>query len=138
MPKGPVRFGSPQWREMFKHLLGKAARLGLKVNMHNAPGWCGSGGPWITPALAMQKLVWTETQPLGRGDSTLRLPQPATVANYYRDIAILAYPVPAQPDLPHPRHQGEGGIRCARVRCRPGSPGPPGQRRQARVRGATV
>ena len=138
VPKGPVRFGSPQWREMFKHLLGKAARLGLKVNMHNAPGWCGSGGPWITPALAMQKLVWTETTAVGprRFDAA-----PAAAGDGGQLLPRHRHPgLPgARPaGFPHPRHQGEGGIRCARVRCRPGSPGPPRQRRQARVRGATV
>ena len=29
--------------------------------MNNDAGWCGSGGPWITPELSMQKVVWTET-----------------------------------------------------------------------------
>src|SRR5512137_2711559 len=60
-PKGPAAFGSPDWRELFKHVCGEAQRLGLEVNMNNDAGWCGSGGPWITPELAMQKLVWTET-----------------------------------------------------------------------------
>src|SRR5882672_6759273 len=61
IPAGPVRFGSPQWREMFKHTVMEAQRLGLKVSMNNAPGWSGSGGPWISPDLAMQKLVWSKT-----------------------------------------------------------------------------
>src|SRR5436305_2335861 len=56
-PDGPVAFASPQWREMFKHVVNEAARLGLQVNMNNDAGWCGSGGPWMTPELSMQKLV---------------------------------------------------------------------------------
>src|SRR3954462_14117224 len=51
IPRGPVRFGSPQWREMFQHAVAEAGRLGLQLNMHNAPGWSGSGGPWVTPEL---------------------------------------------------------------------------------------
>src|SRR5258706_9421602 len=56
IPAGPVRFGSQEWRQMFAHTVAEAQRLGLKISMNNAPGWSGSGGPWITPDLAMQKL----------------------------------------------------------------------------------
>jgi len=60
-PKGPVPFLSPQWVNLFKHTCAEAQRLGLQVNMNNDDGWSGSGGPWITPELSMQKLVWSET-----------------------------------------------------------------------------
>jgi hypothetical protein len=60
-PRGPAVFGSPDWNELFKFSCEEAARLGLSINMNNDAGWCGSGGPWITPALSMQKLVYTET-----------------------------------------------------------------------------
>jgi hypothetical protein len=94
-PKGPARFGSPAWRELFKHVCAEADRLGLKVNMNNDAGWCGSGGIWITPELAMQKVTWTETVVEGPRHFEGQLPQPATVAGYYRDIAVLAFPTPA-------------------------------------------
>ena len=94
IPKGPVRFGSPQWRELFKHVVAEAGRLGLKVNMNNDAGWCGSGGPWIKPEHAMQKLVWTETAVEGPRRFEGPLPQPETVANFYRDAAVLAFPTP--------------------------------------------
>ena len=91
-PKGPARFGGPLWREMFKHLCSEAQRLGLKVNMHNAAGWTGSGGPWITPELAMQKVVWTETVTSGPARFDRPLPQPEKVREHYRDLAVLAFP----------------------------------------------
>ncbi|MCL5096508.1 MAG: glycosyl hydrolase family 43, partial [Candidatus Omnitrophica bacterium] len=94
-PAGPAQFGSPQWRALFKHACEEAHRLGLEVNMNNDAGWCGSGGPWITPDLAMQKLVWTETAVEGPRQFNTTLPQPQSVANYYRDIAVLAFPTPA-------------------------------------------
>jgi hypothetical protein len=93
-PQGPAHFMSPTWRELFKHGVSEAARLGLQVNMNNDGGWCGSGGPWITPDLAMQKVVWTETTVEGSGKFDGVLPQPAAVAGYYRDITVLAVPVP--------------------------------------------
>ena len=60
-PVGPVDFMGPQWRELFKHVVAEARRLGLEVNMNNDAGWNGSGGPWIKPEQSMQKVVWTET-----------------------------------------------------------------------------
>jgi hypothetical protein len=94
VPRGQVRFGSPQWREMFRHVVAEAGRLGLEVSMNNDAGWCGSGGPWITPEHAMQKLVWTETAVEGPRRFVGQLPQPEAVAGYYRDIAVLAFPTP--------------------------------------------
>ncbi len=91
-PKGPVEFGTPVWVDLFKHMCGEAARLGLQVNMNNDAGWSGSGGPWITPALSMQKLVWTETTIKGPKDFDGNLPQPLAVRDYYRDIAVFAFP----------------------------------------------
>jgi hypothetical protein len=95
-PKGPARFASAQWRELFKFMLSEANRLGLEVNMNNDAGWCGSGGPWITPALAMQKVVWTNTQVEGPRRFEQVLPEPQKVADYYQDIAVLAFPTPAE------------------------------------------
>src|SRR5512141_1217673 len=74
-PKGAAPFGSPPWRDLFKHVCTEAYRLGLEVNMNNDAGWCGSGGPWITPELAMQKVVWTETNVTGPARLELTLPQ---------------------------------------------------------------
>jgi hypothetical protein len=54
-----------------------------------------AGGPWITPALAMQRLVASETVVAGGRRLALTLPQPPTVLKYYRDVAVLAYPAPA-------------------------------------------
>jgi hypothetical protein len=95
-PKGPARFASPQWRELFKFMLSEANRLGLEVNMNNDAGWCGSGGPWITPALAMQKVVWTITEAEGPRHFGQVLPEPGKTAGYYEDIAVLAFPTPAE------------------------------------------
>ena len=93
-PAGPVAFGSPQWRTLFQFVCSEANRLGLKVNMNNDAGWCGSAGPWITPALSMQKLVWTETTVQGPGRIEQALTQPETVEGYYQDVSVLALPTP--------------------------------------------
>ena len=95
-PRGPVDFMSPQWRELFKHVVAEARRLGLEVNMNNDAGWNGSGGPWIKPEQSMQKVVWSETNLEGPKKFDGTLPQPEAVAGYYRDIAVLAFPTPGE------------------------------------------
>ncbi len=94
-PAGPAQFGGPLWRSLFKHICSEAHRLGLEVNMNNDGGWCGSGGPWITPELSMQQVVWTATNMSGPLHFTGILSQPPSKMNFYRDIAVLAFPTPA-------------------------------------------
>ena len=94
-PKGPADFAGPLWRELFQHACREADRLGLELNMNNDAGWCGSGGPWITPDLSMQVVVWTETVVKGPTPFDGQLTQPPAVQNFYRDIAVLAMPASA-------------------------------------------
>ncbi len=94
IPKGPVPFASPEWRELFKHVAKEAHRLGIEVNMNNDAGWCGSGGPWITPEQSMQRVVWSEAHCTGPTRFDQVLPQPPTTEGFYRDIAVLAFPAP--------------------------------------------
>lgn len=101
-PRGPAGFAKPLWRELIRHACAEAHRLGLEINMNNDAGWCGSGGPWITPELSMQRVVWTETEVAGPRRFDAVLAQPKATANYYRDIAVFAYPTPASPYvIPH-------------------------------------
>ncbi len=93
-PPGPARFAGPLWRDLVKHICSEAHRLGLEVNMNNDAGWCGSGGPWITPELSMQQVVWTATNLSGPLHFTGILPQPKSKSDFYRDIALFAFPSP--------------------------------------------
>lgn len=94
-PRGPADFAGPLWRELLTHAGREANRLGLEINMNNDAGWCGSGGPWITPELSMQKVVWTETTVEGPQTIDVALAKPAAEHGFYRDIAVLAMPAPA-------------------------------------------
>ncbi len=96
IPVGPVGFMSPQWRALFKHVITEAQRLGLEVNMNDDAGWNGSGGPWIKPEQSMQKVVWSETNLVGPQRFEGRLSQPPTVAGFYRDLTVLAFPTPGK------------------------------------------
>ena len=91
-PGGKAVFAGPLWREMFQHACKEAARLGLEINMANGPSWGGSGGPWITPEFSMQNVVWSETVAEAGKKVDVVLPQPPTLLNYYRDVAVIAIP----------------------------------------------
>src|SRR5262245_18261534 len=58
--RGHVLYMSPEWQALTKHAISEATRLGLDLSIVGCEGWSESGGPWITPELSMQKLVWTE------------------------------------------------------------------------------
>ena len=92
IPKGPVEYLSDDWFHLKKHAMQEAARLGLEFTMHNCPGWSASGGPWITPEMAMQQITWSEIYVRGGDLINMVLPKPATRLNYYHDIAAIAFP----------------------------------------------
>ena len=92
IPKGPIVYLSAEWIDLKKHAIKEAERLGLEFTMHNCPGWSSSGGPWITPELAMQQFSWSEAYIKGGNQVTATLPQPFTKLNFYRDVCVLAYP----------------------------------------------
>ncbi len=116
-PTGPAAFAGPLWRELFQQICQEAQRLGLEVNMNNDAGWCGSGGPWITPELSMQRIVWTETAVQGPQRFDGVLPQAPAVQNYYREIALFAYPTPAK-NTRIPRLAGKSAAEVEEVRLR--------------------
>lgn len=95
IPRGPVAFMSAPWRELFNHAVHEADRLGLQITVNAGPGWTGSGGPWVKPEQSMQKLVFSDMTVTGGRTIAARLPQPQPTAGYYRDVAVLAFPVPA-------------------------------------------
>ncbi|TWU28657.1 glycosyl hydrolase [Bythopirellula polymerisocia] len=93
-PQGPAAYLSPEWLDLFKHAGLEAKRLGLELGFHNGAGWSSSGGPWITPEHAMQTLVSSQITHKGGKPFKARLPQPDTRLNFYKDIAVLAFPIP--------------------------------------------
>ena len=78
IPPGPVDYMSDGWRAMVKHAVEEADRLGLELCLHNCAGWSSSGGPWITPELAMQIVTVSESRATGAARFDDQLPQPPT------------------------------------------------------------
>ncbi len=94
IPDGPVLFMSSQWRDLVKHAVAEADRVGLELCIHNCAGWSSSGGPWIMPEFAMTQVVTSETRVKGPASFSEVLKQPQTRRAFYRDIAVLALPTP--------------------------------------------
>lgn len=111
LPRGPVKFMSPEWRQLFAHAVHEAERLGIELVLGAGPGWCGAGGPWVKPEQSMQHLVASETKVVGPAllDRLLERPKPrppffgeATLtpelakqwSDFSRDVAVLAFRTP--------------------------------------------
>ena len=92
LPFPDITYRSPKWWEMVEFAAAEAQRLGLEVGMHNCVGYSATGGPWVTPELSMQKVVFSSTRVKGLATFAGTLPQPRATLDFYRDIAVLAVP----------------------------------------------
>ena len=93
LTRPPVVQLTPIWWHMVKKAFVIADSLGLKLGLHVGDGFATSGGPWITPALSMQRVVWSDTTVKGDGkEKIIQLPQAENIrAGYYKDIALYAF-----------------------------------------------
>ncbi|MGA2115763.1 MAG: glycosyl hydrolase [Bryobacteraceae bacterium] len=104
---------TPEWKDAFRFAANLADRLGLEMAIAGSPGWSESGGPWVPPAQAMKKFVWSETHVRGGEPFRGVLPKPpsstgpfqniggrgapgatAPPPEFYADSAVVAYPAP--------------------------------------------
>lgn len=98
VPAGP-RFGSPEWVRLYVHALKVASQLHLELNLNIVSGW-NLGGPDVTPEQASKLLTWSRTT-VGAGSSfNGALPMPPIKNGFYREIAVLAYPLRHGASLP--------------------------------------
>ncbi len=88
----PAEQLTPEWWALVKFAMQEADRLGLQMAMHDSDGFALAGGPWITPELSMQKVVYTQTNVRGGAAFNDTLTRPESYKGYYKEIAILAYP----------------------------------------------
>jgi hypothetical protein len=89
-----VRQLSPSFWALARFAMQEADRDGIQLAIHDCDGFAVAGGPWITPALSMQKVTWSETNITGGRLFNDTLAQPAENEGYYRDIRVYAYPSP--------------------------------------------
>ncbi|SFE11746.1 alpha-L-rhamnosidase [Chitinophaga sp. CF118] len=89
VPEGPL-FGSPAWRELYLHAVHEAKRLGLVLSLNIQSGW-NLGAPDTKPQEASKRITWSET--IVNGTVKQQLSLPSSRLNFYRDIAVLAFPL---------------------------------------------
>jgi hypothetical protein len=137
-PDGPVKALTPEWHEAMQWAIAECQRLGLEFDLSLDFGY-GSGGPHITPALSMQQLVWSETTVPGgqrierrldraivKKDVSAWLRPGAQIgkavldaieqADSYRDVAVVAIPIPGQEAARAfriPRMEQRNGLRAS-------------------------
>lgn len=95
---GALKSLSPEWLSRFRFAAAECARLGMTLEVNVSNGFV-AGGPWITPDLAMQRLVASETMVDGGRQVRMTLPQAKASLGFYQDVAVLAYPTPAGAEI---------------------------------------
>ncbi|OQP66395.1 DNA-binding protein [Niastella vici] len=88
----PAQQLTPHWWSLVKFAMQEAKRLNLQLGLHMSDGFALAGGPWIKPEMSMQRVVSTKIYTAGKKTFNDILPQPESNENYYRDIAVFAYP----------------------------------------------
>ncbi len=88
-PANPL---SEPWWKLVIHAAKEADRVGLRLAMNACDGWALAGGPWIAPETSMQEVVTTTRVVDGGRPFEGKLAQPTTRSDYYREIAVLAWP----------------------------------------------
>jgi alpha-L-rhamnosidase len=108
-----INFFTPEWFDAVHHAAAEADRLGLEMSIFSSAGWSETGGPWVKPAQAMKKLVWSETDVQGPSSFHEMLTQPpsnngtfgslrgqgnvasrAGAETFYGDSAVIAFRTP--------------------------------------------
>src|SRR5450759_2508923 len=78
---------TPEWKDAFKYAATLADQLGLEMAIAGSPGWSESGGPWVPPAQARKKFVWSETRVQGGRPFSGALAKPPSTTGQFQNIA---------------------------------------------------
>lgn len=109
-PQG-ARLFSEEWKELYRHAMKEAKRLGIEVGINLSSGWC-MGGPWIRPENSGRWYLQSELHVQGPQRFSGKLPLPGNRDGYdkvfnppgykeyidlplekldYRDTAVVAF-----------------------------------------------
>ena len=90
IPPGEHKYLSDSWQRHFVFEIEEAEESGLEIMSHLGPGYSGTGGPWIQPELASQRIYESATRVKGPSLFRGRLPRPETPGGFYQDVAVIA------------------------------------------------
>ncbi len=114
VPAGP-KFASPEWNRLFRHALAEASRLGLQISLNIQSGW-NLGGPMVQPEEAAKLVTWSRTIIEGPAHVHRKLEPGPRKLGFYRDIAVLAYPLHQGRELPGAPGSSREAISLLKVR----------------------
>lgn len=80
----PVRPGAATWTDAVATAARVTRELGMELAVATSAGWSASGAPWVAPADAMKKVVWSQASVEG-GEVDIVLPTPPSVTGLYLD-----------------------------------------------------
>ena len=108
-----LSYMQPDWKDAFRFSTQLADKYGMELSINSSPGWSETGGPWVTPAEGMKKMVWSRTVVEGGKPFRSALPKPPNSAGlmqdavfpatsftsilsipFYRDAVVVAYRQP--------------------------------------------
>ena len=106
-----LAYMTPEWKEAFRYAVEMADKLGLEMAIASSPGWSETGGPWVKPAEAMKKLVWTETRVAGGKEFTGTLPKPSSVTGPFQAVSHREdIPLPGSEPKALPQYYGDAAV----------------------------
>ena len=79
-PQG-AKFMSEDWKELYRHAMKEAKRVGIEVGINLSSGWC-MGGPWIKPENSGRWYLQSEMSLSGPRKFSGDLPLPGNRAGY--------------------------------------------------------
>lgn len=88
---GKVPILSEDWWSHMVYAVTEGKRIGVDIGIFNCPGWSQSGGPWVSPEMAMRYLTFSETKVKGPGKTGVKLVQPK---KEFQDTHTLAFLTP--------------------------------------------
>ncbi|MDR3709624.1 MAG: glycosyl hydrolase [Capsulimonadaceae bacterium] len=94
-PRGAMTLNSKLFASAWKHSVGEAKRLGIDLGLAVTPGTDGAAGAWVKASDAMKTVVSCEVHVKGPVRGPINVGAPIVTDNFYRDIAVVAFPTPS-------------------------------------------
>ena len=87
-----LAYMSVEWKDAFRYATNLAGQMHFEEAIASSPGWSETGGPWVPPAEAMKKYVWSELTVTGGKPFQGILPHPPAIAGDFqgRPLGALA------------------------------------------------
>src|SRR5215469_10238958 len=83
-----LAYMTPEWKDAFKYAIGLGDQLGMEIAIAGSPGWSETGGPWVTPAQAMKKYVWSETVLEGGKRFAGKIVRPPSTTGAFQNLGV--------------------------------------------------